>query len=311
MKRLRKIIFALIGLVVLLLIGGLVIVFVSLNSLAKRGVESGGTYALGVPTTVKGIDIGVFAGTLGIDALKVGNASGFPSDHFLTLGDAKVSVKLSTLASDTVYVPELSLSNIDVALEKKDGKSNYQVILDNLQKLSGPPGTKQPQPKEGGTKKFIIHDLTIRNVNVHADLIGAPGGLGALGAATKVNVPIPEIKLTDVGQTGSGVGGTGVTLGELSGLVVQAVLSAAVAKGGLPADFVGDLNGQLGKLTDLAGGAGKQVAAQAQAAVQQAQKQAEQIGQDLQKKAEAELKKQSEGVADKLKGIIPGGDKKK
>jgi hypothetical protein len=308
MKRLRKLILAVLGVVLLLLIVGGIILVVSLNSVARKAVQVGGTYALGVPTTVKGVDIGLLSGSVGIDGLSVGNAPGFPTDHFLTLGEGKVAVKLTRLTSDTIYVPEITLSNIDVALEKKDGKSNYQVILDNLQKLSGPTG-QQPAPasKEGSQKKLIIHELTIRNVNVHADLIGGPG---VIGSATKVSVPLSEIKLTDVGQTGNGVAGSGVTIGELSGLVVQAVLSAAVAKGGLPADFVGDLTGQLGKLGDLAGGAGKQVATQAQAAAQQLAR----VGGDLGKQpgeVGKDIGKQAEKLGEGLKGILPGGDKKK
>jgi hypothetical protein len=307
MKRMRKLILAVLGVVFLLLIVGGVALVVALNSVAKKAVQVGGTYALGVPTTVKGVDIGLLSGSVGIDGLNVGNAPGFPTDHFLTLGEGKVAVKLTSLTSDTIYVPEITLANIDVALEKKDGKSNYQVVLDNLQKLSGPPGQQPPAPKEGSQKKLIIHELTIRNVNVHADLIGGPG---VIGSATKVSVPLSEIKLTDVGQTGNGVAGSGVTIGELSGLVVQAVLSAAVAKGGLPADFVGDLTGQLGKLGDLAGGAGKQVATQAQAAAQQLAK----VGGELGKQAGEvgkDIGKQADKLGEGLKGILPGGDKKK
>jgi hypothetical protein len=308
MKRVTKIVLSLAGLVLVLLIAGVIVLLVSVNSVARRGVEVGGTYALGVPTTVKAIDVGLLSGKVGLDSLRVANAPGFPTDHFLTLGDGKVEVKLSTLTSEVIYIPQLSLSNIDVALEKKEGKSNYQVILDNLQKLTGPPGSKPPEPKEGSQKKLIIHELTIRNVNVHADLLGGPG---VIGAVTKVNVPLAEIKLTDVGQTGSGVAGSGVTFSELAGLVVQAVLAAAVEKGGLPADVMGDLKGQLAKIQDLAGGVGKQVEAQAKAAAEQLQKQAEQVGQDLQKKAEGELQKQAEKLGEGLKGIIPGGGEKK
>lgn len=299
MKRLWKIVLALVGLVVILLIATVVIIVVCINSIARKGIEAGGTYALGVDTSLKSASIGLFSGSAEIGGLRVANAPGFPTDHFLTLGDGKVAVKLASLTSDTIYVPEITLSDIDMALEKKDGKANYDVIMGNLQKLGGGgggSGAKPAPPQQGGPgKKFIIHQLLIRNVNVHADLVGAPG---VIGQATKVNVPISEIKLNDVGQTGSGVAGSGVTMGELSGLVVQAIIAAAVEKGGLPADFVNDLKGNLGKLAGFAGGAGKQVADQAQKTIGE-------IGKQL----GPQVQKQAEGVAEGIKGLF--GDQKK
>jgi uncharacterized protein involved in outer membrane biogenesis len=305
MKRLRKLIIGLVGGVVLLVVILVVVVVLFLDSIARHGVEAAGSYALGVPTTLRSLSIGLLSGTVKMQEFKVANAPGFATDHFLTLGDGRVTVSLTSLPGDTIKVPEITLSNIDIALEKKDGKSNYEAILANLQKLSGPPSSQPPPPKEGTQKKLIIHELTIKNANVHADLLGAPGVIGAAG---HVDVPIAEIRLTDIGQTGTGVAGSGVTVGELSGLVVQAVLSAALAKGGLPADFTGDLGAQLGKLGDLAGGAGKDVAKQASAAAEQIAKQAGAVGDQVGK----EVGKQAEKLGDQLKGIIPGaGDKKK
>jgi hypothetical protein len=308
MRKLFKILIGLAAGVLILIIAGVIILILSINHVARRGVEAGGSYALGVPTTLKGATIGILGGTVQLNGLHVANAPGFPNDHFLTLGDAKVAVKLNTLMSDTIYIPELTLDTIDVALEKNQGKANYDVILGNLQKLSGPPDTTKPPqppaPKEAG-KKLVIHQLTIRKVNVHADLIGAPG---VLGKVTKVNVPIGEIKLTDVGGGGQGgVGGSGVTIGELSGLVVQAVLSAAVETGGLPGEFVGDLKGHISKLGDLAGGAGKLVATQAGATVKVLGEQAGKIGEQVGGSVKEGVGKLGEG----LKGIIPKQPEKK
>ncbi|MEX2217155.1 MAG: hypothetical protein WD749_00215 [Phycisphaerales bacterium] len=304
MRKLVKIVLGLAGVVVLLVIGLVVVLVLQLNSIARQGVEKGGTYALGVPTTLKDVDIGLLGGTMQLNALHVGNAPGFPSDHFLTLGEGKVAVQLSSLRGDVIRVPELTLSDIDVALEKMDGKANYDVIMGNLEKLTGgKPGEPAPPAPKEGQKKLIIGTLTIRNVNVHADLIGGPG---AMGRATRVNVPIPEIRLTDVGQTGEGVAGSGVTISELAGLIVQAVMAAAVENGGLPAEFTADLRGHLANLGDMAGGLGKQVAAQATTAVQDLAKRAGPLGDDLGKKAGEELQKQADKLGEGLKGILPG-----
>lgn len=299
MKRFKKIILISVGSVVVLVVVAVVVAVMFLNSIAKRGIVQGGTYALGVPVALNDIDIGILGGSVSLDTLKVGNPQGYDSDHFMTLGKGKVSVKLTSLMSDTVRVPELTLDTLDLQLQKKNGKANYDVIMDHLAQLSSKDPKAKPEPaKEGTSKKLIITELTIRNVNVHADLVGGPG---VIGSATTVDVPITEIKLKNVGQTGDGVAGSGVTIGELSGLVLEAVISAAIAKGGLPADMVNDLKGQLGKLGDLAGGVGKEVATQAQAATEVIGKQAGEIGK--------EVGKQAEKLGEGLKGILPGGGK--
>jgi hypothetical protein len=80
-------------------------------------------------------------------------------------------------------------------------------------------------------------------VTVHLDMLGASGGL------SKVDVPIHEIRLTNVGSDGSGVDIT-----KLTSIILEAVLKAAVEKGGglIPADISGELQAGLGQLSGLA-----------------------------------------------------------
>jgi hypothetical protein len=128
-----------------------------------------------------------------------------------------------------------------------------------------------------------------------------PGGIGdKVASATKVTVPIDRIELKDVGQTGTGVGGSGVTLSQLSAIVVKAVLNAAAEKGGgiIPADMLGDLSGKLASLTSIdalsKGGA---------AIMGDVKGKVEELG----KNAEKDVKK---GVEDAIKGVLPGTKKK-
>lgn len=254
--KLLKLLVVLVVLAALLLVIAGAAAFSYVDKLARTGVERGGTYALGVPTTLKDADVGILGGTFAMSGLKVSNAPGFPGPHFLTLGDASVAVDFGTIRKQTVELPHLKLDTVDVRIEKKDGKTNYNVILENLKKVSGGGDQKPaPTPPEGEGKKFIINDLSIRNVTVHVDLLGGDGAAGnALATLTKVTIPIDEVKLQNVGKTGTGVGGTGVSMGELSGIIVQAVLAAAVEKGQglIPGDILGDLSGQLASLGDLA-----------------------------------------------------------
>jgi len=267
--------------VVVLIVGVVVAFSLGMNAIAKQGIEQGGTYALGVNTTVDSASVGIFSGKFGMRGFSVANPEGFPSSHFLTLGNAGVQVSMGSLQSDTIELPELRLENIVANLEKKDGAANYQVILDNVKRRTGEKDPSAP-PSEDEGPNLVINDLIIRDVTVNMQVLGV----------TNITVPIDEIRLKNVGRTGTGVRGTGVTLGELTGIIVQAVMAAAIQQGGdlIPRDLVGDMQGALAGLGSL-GDMGLQVLGDSPVKV-------EQLGEAAQKAVE--------DVVDGVRGLIPG-----
>jgi len=299
MKKLIKRLIVVAVLLVVLLVAGVIFVIAYANNIIKGGIEKGGTYAMGVPTTVDSVDLGLMGGSFGMSGFKVASPQGYTAPHFLALGTSKVQVSLGSLSKDLIEIPTFALSDIDVSLERKDSGFNYQVILDNLKKLSSGSGSAPSGPSTGPETKLIINDLTIKNVKVHADLLGGVGGVAAqaLGKSSNLTITIPEIHLTNVGKTGTGVAGSGVTVSQLSSIIVQAVLNAAAENGGgiLPADILGDLQGRIAGLGDLKGISDKavgEVKAKAEEAIKNAQDQG---------------KKAVDDATDKLKGLIPGG----
>ena len=306
MSKLKKLLLILIATPILLIVIAVVGVYLYANSIAKSQIQTQATRALGVTTTLGSASVGILSGKFGISGLKVANPQGYTPDKFMSLDDGKVAITLSSLMKDTIVVPTFSLDTIEVNLQKKDGKANYQVIMDNLAKLSK--GGEPSKPAEGGGKKFIINDLTIRHVVVKADLSGMTGPVGqVLHGGGNVTIPIEEIRLQNVGKdTGSGMGGSGVTVAQLTSLVVQAVMAAAAenGKGILPADILGEIKGGLNQIGGLAG-VGVQVIGKAGEAAQQ-------IGGALQGAAQEgvkQLEKAGEGLGDKLKEVLPGKKK--
>lgn len=294
MKKIVKRLGIVAGVLVLVVVGVVVFVFARVDAIAKMAIERGGTYALGVNTTVKSADVKVFSGEFAMSGLEVANPEGFGAPHFLTMGSAGVAVSLASLNKPIVELPRLSLEELDVRLERRPDGSNYGVILANLEKLKSPAKDTSPQASE---KKLVIDELSIKNVKVSIDLLGLPGG------SSRVTVPIGEIKLSQVGKTGKGVGGTGVTLDELAGIVVQAVMAATVDNAGglLPGDVLGEMKGALGKLGDI-GGMGAKVIGEVGGHV-------EKIGGEVGKAAEQaakEVQKGVEQIGEGLKGLIPG-----
>jgi hypothetical protein len=300
MKWLIRIVLVIVVLLVITVLGG----FMYVDVIARRGVEHGATYALGVETKLAKADVGIFSGTFDMKGLNVANPEGFQSPHFLNLGTGGVDVTLPSLRKETVELTRLNLGDLDVNLERRGGKSNYDVILDNLRKLES--GEKPPE-KSGSEKRFIVREIDITDVNIHFDML--PEG----GELTKVDVPIDAIRLTDVGSDTD----KGVLLADLSGVIIKAIMAAAVQKGGdlIPPDMLKDLRTNLGKLNSLAD-MGIGVVSEIDGKVQDLTGTIDEIAGDLNggvKGAEKGIKDAGKQLEDATKGIgdILGGGKKK
>lgn len=300
---------------------GVLALFLLVTPLLKKGVESGGTYAMGVDTKLEGIDLGLFSAQLDMSGLHVANPEGFRAEHFFELGSGEVAVTLPSLLAETVEVPLIELRNIALNLEEENGKKNYSVILDNLKKFgdsSEPgqtePGEEDPKDEEDSDKPpgkgFVINQLTIQDVTVNADWAGQT-----------VRVNIPEIPLSDIGSDTEG----GVVLSQLSGIIIEAILKAMVENAGnlIPAGLVNELNqglASIGKLGDYTAGAVTEVTAAAAEALEGAATELKEATADLQEtaaeattklnKAAAqggeELNKAAKQIAEGLNSLLKG-----
>lgn len=294
MKLVKRLVVVAVVLGVLLVVGVLG-AFVYVDSIAKAAVEKGGTYALGVPTTLDKAKVGVFSGGFDMHGLHVANPEGYKSASFLAMGDGGVRVSLGTLRKDIVEIPRLSMSDIQINLEKKDGKANYQVIVDNLKRLES--GEKKEPAPQGSEKKFVIGEVEVLNVKVHVDLLPVGGTL------TQANITLDRVVLKDVGTAGKGVPMT-----ELVSIIVKALMSAVADKGAglIPDDLLGDLKGQLAQLKDLQA-MGVKLTSEAKEKVEKA---VEGAKQDVEKKLDDVKKDVEKKLEEGIKGLIPGKDKK-
>ncbi|MDX9910307.1 MAG: AsmA family protein [Phycisphaerales bacterium] len=312
MKKIILILLSIVVVIVLAIAGVILFVLSQIDTLAKKGIEEGGTYALAVPVTVEKVDIGLMKGTFDMTGFKVANPQGFSAPHFFALGDTGVAVSYDSLQSDIIELPTLRLTDISVHLQKQGDKANYQVILDNLKRFdSGEKPASEPKP-EGASKKLIVRNIEIRNVRASVELL--PLG----GEASTVNVAVPEILLTDVGSDGSGV-----EFGELVKIITQAVLESIALNGQLPEAILGELTAglaDLGSLSDLgvnmAVDAGEglknvvgDVGAQAAGAIGGVSKEAGEAVEKAADEAGKAIDDATKKIDDGIKGLLPGKKK--
>lgn len=231
---------ALVGVVVLLVVGGVLVLEFS-NGAAKQIVTRGVSYGVGVPVTAGDADIGLFGGTFEVSDLAIANPEGYGDDPFFALGSGAIKADVGSLMSDTIEVPTLSLDEVRVTLIKRGGESNYGVILDNLERFESEEAAEKPEPEEEPGTSVVVRELVITDVRAEVDYAAIGGDL------TKVNVAVPEIRLTDVG------GDEPLSIGDITTIVIKSVLATLVANGELPEQILGELAGGLKGLGDLTG----------------------------------------------------------
>lgn len=208
-----------------------------IDKIAASAVESGGTYALGVPTKLDSADIGVVSGRVELDQLAVANPPGFHTPRFFGLAHAAFQLPPKQLLEDEVVIDEITLEGIDIALERADGKTNYGTLLDHLKHVS-PEAKEAKGEQEKAGKTFVIKKLVLRDIRATIDLVPP---------LPSQSVTLSGIELHDVGT-----GGDGLEMAELFARVITEVLSQVVASAGnlIPADLKGQLQKSLDAFSD-------------------------------------------------------------
>jgi hypothetical protein len=220
-KLLLKIALSLLGLVV----AGVVIVFIFLDTIVGKGIEVACTKALGVETSVGLVRVGLVTGTFSVRGLRIANPPGFETDHFFSLDRLHFEVPPKSLREETIVVRLLELDGVDVSLETVDKKANYDVILENLNRFSktgsaDPNAVKSAGEDEEGGKGLVIHEAVIRDIVARIDLGKVEG------ASDRVAVEIPEIRLRPNKKTGAAE----ASVAQVTQVIVNAVLIGIAKK---------------------------------------------------------------------------------
>jgi len=216
MTRLLKLILVILATLVVLGVAALLIVYFYLGSIVKTGIETVGPKLTQCPLTVSSVRASLLSGSFEIEGLTVGNPEGFKTPSAIKLGRVRILVEMKTLWSDCIVVREIFIGAPDITFEKSLTGSNIATIQRNIASTTGAGGSAaQPAPPAGGKpgKKVQIDRVTIRNGQINLSVAGVDG--------QALPVPLPEIVLEGIGKRG-----TGVTLAEAAGEILQGLLKS-------------------------------------------------------------------------------------
>jgi hypothetical protein len=210
----------------------------------KAVVEKTASSTLGVPVTIKSINLSILQGKVEIKGLVVKNPPGYANETLLELGDGVVNLDIGSVMSDTIKIQLVKLDNTKLAIEQKGLTSNLNEILAKLPKEGKEAAPKTEQPG----KNLTVTRLEITNTNVMVKLLPIPGKIDT------VSLKLDPIVMENLGTDKK------LSVASLVAKVMSA-LATGVAKQGtglLPDDIVKGIGSTLGKTAELGMGAVKE-----------------------------------------------------
>ncbi|MFQ5848915.1 MAG: AsmA family protein, partial [Candidatus Methylomirabilales bacterium] len=187
MKRL-----AMIGVVILVLIvGGVVFLYLSLNRVIRSAVETYGPQVTKSEIRLGGVSVSPLSGKAELSNLVVGNPKGFKTPSAFTLGAMRVSLEVGSVMSDTIAIHEILISGPEVTYELGPGGSNIAVLQKNVGEFSGggTSGAASPQA-QGSQKKVTIDRLRIEKAKLKVSALALKG--------EAITLPLPNIEMKDI-----------------------------------------------------------------------------------------------------------------
>lgn len=212
--------------VVVLLILAVVAVALFLDSGIKKGVETVGPMLTKVEVKLDGVNLSLLSGSGKIKGLLVGNPEGYKSPFAIKVGTAELAIQPSSILADKVIIRNIDVQGPEITFETDLKGNNLSKILANVQDATGganntatKPNTPGKTPEAKASRKLQVDNFVINGAKLRVS-ITTLGGQSA-------TVPLPQIRLTNLGQ-----GPDGITAAELTKKVLQEIEKEAVAAAG-------------------------------------------------------------------------------
>lgn len=216
----KKIVIGVAAVVVVLAVA-VILLLGNVDKIVKGALESVGSELLGVPVQVAAVQIDLKGGSGQITGLTIANPAGYTARNAFQMDMIRLGINLGSLGKQPLVINELNIKNPVVELEaNKDGSSNLQTLLDNINKNTAKADKKaaEKQPDSEATPKgepmrISFGKLAITGVTVNA----------ILPEQKPEKVSIPDIVEENVG------GETGLTPGEVGNLIIGKIISGSLA----------------------------------------------------------------------------------
>jgi hypothetical protein len=237
--------------VVLLIIVGPIVLFVSLDHIVKSTIEAQGTEQLKVPTTLDGVSLGLFKGTLDLSNFAIGSPQGFTATHMLSVGGLSVDTGgITRLRNEPIHVSNIRIDQPQLVIEFAGTDVNFKKLLDNLPSHpdQNPPSTTE----EKKPTKLVIDELQLNNAQVTLrgldQLNQIPGMSNVANLPQELSVSIPSINVKNIGNADGA--NNGAAIKDVVSTVITQMAAKAADSDKLPPEVRAVLGGNLDAVKD-------------------------------------------------------------
>lgn len=212
----KKLVVRLAVVLLVLVLLALVASYFFIGSIIKKGVETVGPKITQTEVKLDGATLSLLSGSGKLTGFVLGNPSGFTSASAIRVGSISVAVDPASLLSDKIHVREINIQVPEINFEGGLKGNNLSKLLDNIQATSGG-ASKGTSGDSSTSKKIQVDDLVISggqiNVSVNVAMLGG----------RSATVPLPEIRMSGLGQ-----GPEGITTADLTRKILDEILKKAI-----------------------------------------------------------------------------------
>ncbi len=190
--------YTLIGIPVVI-IAIIAVLFFSVNSIIKQGVETVGPLALGTEVKIKKVNISLFSGKGELKGIHIGNPKGFHTESSFKLNKVRLALNVSSLFSGKIIIDEIYIDAPEITYEKSVRGDNIKAIMDNINDFAGTGrGKKKTESKsaKGQSQKIQINNFILKNGKVNMSSTALRGG--------ELTLALSDIHLKDIGSDKEG-----------------------------------------------------------------------------------------------------------
>lgn len=183
-----------------IIIGIILAIGFSLNSIIKSGVEKIGSKAIGAEVKLNDVNISLISGKGQLRGLFIGNPEGFKTASAFRLNEVRLALDVKSVFSDRIIVEEVYIDAPDITYEKGSGGDNIKAIMKNIESFAG--GTEQAAQKEDGGgseksgKKIQINSLVVKDGKINMSVTALQG--------KQLDLSLPDIHMKDIGKDKEG-----------------------------------------------------------------------------------------------------------
>jgi hypothetical protein len=195
----KKTVFAIIILMVIVIVGAVYYVLNNLDALVKAAIEEFGSDAVKTSVQVEEVAIRLREGAATINGLTVANPDGFSLPQAFSLGEVTVDINLEKTSEELVAIDAINVAAPKIFYEiTADRKGSLNILKDNLGMGAGvsagtSSGAESSKSSAGTPMKLAIARFEFKDASLHAKVV-------PLNDKT-YDLKLPTLVLTDLNGT--------------------------------------------------------------------------------------------------------------